>query len=715
MADLIKVLILEDVLLDAELAMRELENEGINFNSIIVEDREDYIKELKNFKPDIILADHSLPQFDGISALNIKKEVSPDTPFIFVSGKIGEEFAVEMLKEGATDYVLKNNLIKLGPAVKRALKEAQEYRANRIAQAALLENEEKYRALFERSINPILVLDENGYCLDFNRSALEFFENINIKSSNKHINELLTFDIDLEPDNAFWKRGGSFEAFYHFNNTTKYLDISFNPVKIRNTLTIFGIAKDLTSQKKAEILLKEKEEEYRLLIENQTDFIIKFDLEGNLRFVSPSYCEILGRKESELLNESFIPLIHEEDRVKTDKAIDLLFKPPYTSYLEHRVQTKHGWRWIAWSYKAIIDKNNKVSGFVGVGRDINDQIRAQKALKESEIKYRSIFENTGAMTMLFNQDMKIILVNSEFEKFSGYPKKAVEGKRNVSDFVYAEDISRIEGYHRMQRINPDAIPKNYEVQLVNRNGQVKDFFATFDMIPDTDKGIISFMDITDRKIAENKIKKSLREKELLLREIHHRVKNNLQIISSLMSLQSEYTKEPETLKMFQESKNRIRSMALIHEKLYQSEDMAHIDFAEYLKSLVEMFLTFYKEKKEDITVSLNCDAVYLEIDTAISMGLIVNELLSNCFKHAFPGEKTGEIKINLSKNQENYLLEVADDGVGLPEDITFENSESLGLQIVQTLTLQLKGSLGLENVKGTRFKLVFPDKSMLIY
>ncbi|MDI6644044.1 MAG: PAS domain S-box protein [Methanobacteriaceae archaeon] len=710
MADIIKILILEDVLLDAELSKRELKNEGINFHSIIVEDREDYIRELKNFKPDLILADHSLPQFDGLSALKIKKDVSPDTPFIFVSGKIGEEFAVEMLKEGATDYVLKNNLIKLGPAVKRALKEAQEHRAHRIAQAALLENEERYRALFEESINPIIVLDENGYCIDFNRSSLEFFDNINLKTLKKHINELLTFDVDQETNNTFWKTGGSFEAFYHYNNTTKYLDISFNPVKIKNTLTIFGIAKDLTSQKKAEILLKEKEEEYRLLIENQTDYIIKFDLDGKLRFVSPSYCEILGKNETELLNESFIPLIHEDDRVKTDKAIDLLFKPPYTSYLEHRAQTKNGWRWIAWSYKAIIDKNNKVSGFVGVGRDIHDQIRAQKALKESEIKYRSIFENTGAMTMLFDQDMKIILVNSEFEKFSGYPKKAVEGKRNVSDFVYAEDISRIEGYHRMQRINPDAIPKNYEVQLVNKDGNVKDFFATFDMIPDTDKGIISFMDITDRKIAENKIKNSLREKELLLREIHHRVKNNLQIISTLLELQCEQIKDERIVELYRESENRIQSIALIHENLYQSKDLATIHMDEYINNLLTDLMNSYG-KETDVNLVVDVDEITMSIETSIPCGLIINELISNSLKYAFPEGVSGNVFLSLKEVDTGiFILIIRDDGLAFPDDLDDRKNRTLGLNMVNNLVKQLDGKIKFDKVKK-EFKIKFRELS----
>lgn len=708
MADLTKILILEDVLLDAELMERELKKEGLNFESLIVDSRGDYIKGLEEFKPDLILADHSLPQFDGLSALKIKKEIFPNIPFLFVSGKIGEEFAVEMLKEGATDYVLKNNLLKLGPAVKRALKEAEEYKAHQIAETSLLESEEKYRALFERSINPILVLDENGYCIDLNRSAREFFENPNMQLKNQYINDLLIFDMDLNYNNDFWKTGGSFEANYSTDSKIKYLDISFNPVKIKNSLIIFGIAKDVTSQKKAEISLKEKEEEYRLLIENQTDYIIKFDLDGLLRFVSPSYCEILGRIEEELLGKSFIPLLHEEDRHKTDKAIDLLYKPPYTSYIEQRVQTKNGWRWIAWAYKSIVDDNNKVTGFVGVGRDIHDQKMAQEALKESESKYRSIFENTGAMTMIFDENMDISLVNSEFEKFSGYLKKEIQGLKNVSDFVVREDLSRIKGYHRLQRINPDAIPKNYEVQLVNRKGEVKEFFATFDMIPGTRKGIISFMDITDRKVAENKIKKSLREKEILLREIHHRVKNNLQIISTLLELQCDQIKDEEVMELYRESENRIQSIALIHENLYQSDDLASIQIDEYINNLLNDLMNSYGIESS-VNLNIDVDKITLGIETAIPCGLIINELVSNSLKYAFPNGTSGNIYLSLKeKDDGTFKLLISDDGSAFPSDFEEKKNRTLGLQLVNNLVKQLDGDLDF-NKEKKEFKINFKE------
>ena len=174
MVEDLRVLILEDVPLDAELIETQLKRENIQFKSKIVEKEEDYRREMAEFQPGIILADHSLPQFDGITAMNIAREISPNTPFIFVSGKIGEDFAVEMLKEGATDYVLKNNLTKLPHAVKRALEEAKEKMEKQSAEEALKEREEKYRNLFEYFPNYVVVLGLDGRIMDLNHAAAKF-------------------------------------------------------------------------------------------------------------------------------------------------------------------------------------------------------------------------------------------------------------------------------------------------------------------------------------------------------------------------------------------------------------------------------------------------------------------------------------------------------------------------------------------------------------
>ena len=190
----IKILLLEDVELDAELTKHELNSAKINFISKRVEEGPDFKREIHTFKPDIILSDHSLPHFDGVSALKIAREEVPDTPFIFVSGKMGEDFAVEMLKEGATDYVLKSNLKKLGHSVKRALNEYNEQIERKKIQASLMESENKYRTLFEKNKNPIFVFDEDGNFEDSNIPALQFMELSRQELLTKNLSDFITDD-----------------------------------------------------------------------------------------------------------------------------------------------------------------------------------------------------------------------------------------------------------------------------------------------------------------------------------------------------------------------------------------------------------------------------------------------------------------------------------------------------------------------------------------
>lgn len=212
-----------------------------------------------------------------------------------------------------------------------------------------------------------------------------------------------------------------------------------------------------------------------------------------------------------------------------------------------------------------------------------------------------------------------------------------------------------------------------------------------------------------RKQAEEQIKASLREKEALLREIHHRVKNNLQIISSLLNLQADYLKDNQALEVFQNSQNRIELMALIHEKLYQSEDLARINFADYIQELITNLFSAYTFKPEAIALALNLEDIFLDIDTAVPCGLIVNELVSNALKHAFKLRKSGEICVNLYSIDENKIvLIINDDGIGFPEKIDFKNTESLGLQLVNTLTQQINGDIDLNGSNGSQFKIIFP-------
>ena len=221
-------------------------------------------------------------------------------------------------------------------------------------------------------------------------------------------------------------------------------------------------------------------------------------------------------------------------------------------------------------------------------------------------------------------------------------------------------------------------------------------------------------EIAERKRVEKIITESLKEKEVLIKEIHHRVKNNLQIISSLLKLQSGYIKDKDALEMLGESRNRIQSMAIVHQKLYQSKDLSRIDFSEYIRQLLAHLFQVYKVDNNTIALNINTQSIKIGVDTAIPCGLIINELVSNSLKHAFPGVRKGNIDIVMKElSPDNFVLEVSDDGIGFPKDIDFRDTLSLGLQLIITLAEQLDGTIDKQDVNGTRFILKFrePDYS----
>jgi two-component sensor histidine kinase len=220
-------------------------------------------------------------------------------------------------------------------------------------------------------------------------------------------------------------------------------------------------------------------------------------------------------------------------------------------------------------------------------------------------------------------------------------------------------------------------------------------------------------DITDRKQVEEQLQASLREKEVLLKEIHHRVKNNLQIVYSLLRLQRRKLKDQVAANALLESQNRIESIALIHEKLYQSKDLARINLAEYVDSLVTNLFSIYNANHNQIALKTEIEPIFLDMDKAISCGLIVNELLSNALKYAFPpgnhqNNPSISVKFSAEPEESTISLVIQDNGVGIPNHVDFSNLETLGLQLVQGLVNQLKATLKMHCQDGTEFQIVFP-------
>ena len=215
-------------------------------------------------------------------------------------------------------------------------------------------------------------------------------------------------------------------------------------------------------------------------------------------------------------------------------------------------------------------------------------------------------------------------------------------------------------------------------------------------------------DITERKETEGRLKASLVEKDVLLKEVHHRVKNNLQIISSLLNLQMKKITEAKTRAELNATRNRIRSMALIHAKLYQSKNLSQINFAEYIEEFSRQLRSLYNVSSKKVKLVLDIDAVYLDVDVAIPCGMIVNELLTNALKYAFPEERSGEIRVVLRSEAAATVLSVEDNGVGLPPEIELARVETLGLQLVRGLAQQLKGTVTVEQNGGTRVVIRCP-------
>ncbi len=463
----LQILILEDNSADAELMEHELHEAGIVFSAKRVETKEAFIRELENFTPDIILTDYKLPAFNGFSALAIAKIKCPDVPVIIVTGALGEEMAVEILKKGATDYILKHLLSHLAPAVQRALREVEERVERKRADEALMESERKYHALTELS-----------------------------------------------------------------------------PVGIFYT-----------------------------------------DAEGDCTYINERWQEIAGLTLEEALGKGWVQSLHPND--------------------QNRISAE--WQ----------------------------QAARERRPFRSEYRFR---HPNGATTWVLGQ---AIIERTESEEVAGY--------------------------------------------------------------------IGTITDITERKHAEEQLKESLKEKEILLREIHHRVKNNMQVISSLLMLQEELSKDEKVIEMLKDSQNRITSMAMVHENLYLSEDLSKISLKEYIDDLVSGLFQSYGVSEGKVALNINVENVFLGIDSAIPCGLIINELISNSLKYAFPEGKYGEIKIFLRSIDENMIeLLVGDNGVGIPEDMDIRKTESLGMQLVTMLVEnQLHGEIKLNRDEGTEFKIKF--------
>ncbi len=339
--------------------------------------------------------------------------------------------------------------------------------------------------------------------------------------------------------------------------------------------------------------------------------------------------------------------------------------------------------------------------------EIAERVRAEEALRESEARYKTLFDT--APVSIFTKDTQGRYTSVNADELGYWPRNPV----GYTDVELLPDT--IAGQLRTAdlKVITTGEPLVIEEMFPTANGE-RILLSHKVPLRDANQNIVGILgaslDITERKFVEDQMKASLEEKVVLLQEIHHRVKNNLQVISSLLYLQSEKIKDPQVLEILRDSQNRVKSMALIHEKLYQSPDLSKVDLAEYLRNLTSYLFRSYTALANAIQFEVEADNIFLGIDVAAPCGLIINELVSNALKHAFPKGQGGVIRIGLHKEAEHlFRLTVCDTGIGFPADLDFTNTNSLGLQLVNTLVNQLDGSIELKRQPGTEFKIIFPD------
>ena len=337
--------------------------------------------------------------------------------------------------------------------------------------------------------------------------------------------------------------------------------------------------------------------------------------------------------------------------------------------------------------------------------------KVEKSILESEEKYRLLFEAGNDSIILLQNDTCIDCNQKALEQFK------VTDENLIGQTLWGISSSEDEQSEYNEKVLDDYIDAAFEgeaqfFEWEFKTFEDKIFHAEVGLNPFEWKNryylLVIIRDITERKKRENQINASLKEKEILLQEIHHRVKNNMQIISSMLSLQFATVNDEKTIQMFKDSQNRVKTMALVHEKLYRSSDFANINFYHYVKDLVRHLFISFQVKPDKVYYQIKIEDIFFDISTAISCGLIINELVTNSIKYAFPEDQKGLIIIGLEQKDDHiYELLYQDDGIGLPEEVSIENSKTLGLHLIEILSIQLGGEVVIERKKGVCFKISF--------
>jgi PAS domain S-box-containing protein len=471
---------------------------------------------------------------------------------------------------------------------------------------------------------------------------------------------------------------------------------------------------DITDKKRAEQALAESESYYRSIFENAHDAIIIFEpREEIILDANPRACELYGLPREKFIGRSLKEF--SKDVARGRRYIKQTLENGSLRELQTIHMRPDGQEMFLEINAAVISYKGQLA-IISIHRDVTERIRTRQALEEERAFLNELFEATPAAIVMSDEKARVIRINKEFTRLFGYTPDEAIG-RHVDELVVSkEEMSRVRKIYQPKLERGESVV--YEAVRKTKKGKNIDVLVTVTpiVVEGRLRGFYAlYQDISHRKKAEIKLRESLKEKTVLLQEIHHRVKNNMQLIASLLRLQASRTQNEEYRQLVDVSYQRIRSMALVHESLYRMENLARIDFADYTDRLVSHLYAAYftQERKKKIKVNVDVQNVFLDINQAIPCGLILNELVSNAFKYAFVGRNSGKLEVVMHpQGRKDYRLEVSDNGIGLPPEVDLNNLRTLGLQIVVDLVKQLEGRLEVDREEGTSFAIIFPRKRL---
>ena len=570
-------------------------------------------------------------------------------------------------------------------------------------QNQLRESERFNSSIIESSIDMIIAFDNDGKIIQFNHAASVEFGLTIEDAKELHASQFLHNPKNFEAISESLN-----EAGYYAGEVTGVRSTGEAFQMLISIAVLHGseeeqkgfvlVGRDVTDIHVAEMELRRSEERYRDILESASDLVFSINEKGHFTYANPSFYKTLGYTGENL------ETVHINDILGQDETNDDWADTITGSSQEIQFRSKLGLelRVIGGGSKQI-NGNNELLGVRCIYLDVSEVRAHQKDARRKSAKLESIFNSSRYILMFtINRQLEVTSMNNNvqgmlnqqfgFETSLGSPIIALL-KNQTSPQRYKNQFQFFQRAFQ-------GVQQQFELPLVDKNGDevwYQMFVNPVSYGDDHEELSCIAYEITDRKEIDQQIRSTLKEKEILLQEVHHRVKNNLQVISSMLNLQRRFIDDPKMLDILEESQNRISTMSFIHESLYQNSDFSSIGFAEYLKRLTQNLIHSYSRVSANVELTCVLDDVQINLKQAIPCGLIVNELVSNALKYAFPEKRGGTIELRVEEKGQDIEIEVSDNGVGLPDDFDFETNESLGVYLVQALTDQLDGSLLVDN------------------